>query len=220
MKQRVIKILILLPIITIISCGTVATVRPLRKGESSFTLSFGGPVSKVSGMDIPIPYTVFRYRYGLNDKLNIYAGSHLLIIALGDIGLDGGISYNLFKQSKLIPTVNVGLGIYTFSKPGKDIRAFPELELTASYLASRRFLTYFGIQSMYQFKSKPNLVLAPFIGEELLIGKKLSIGLELKWYAPFEITKPRLIDYRIPISDHGALGFVLGFNYHLGGWYE
>ena len=220
MNQRVIRILILLLLITIICCGTVATVRPLQKGKSSFTLSVGGPVGKVSGMDIPIPYTVFRYRYGLNDKLNIYAGSHLLLIALGDIGLDGGISYHLLKQSKLIPAVGVGLGVYAFSKPGKDIRAFPELELTASYLAGKRFLTYFGIQSMYQFKEKPNLVLAPFIGEEMLIGKNLSVGLELKWYAPFEVTKPRIIDYRIPISDHGALGFVLGFNYHLGGWYE
>ncbi len=220
MNQGIIRILILLPIIIILSCGTVATIRPIKKGASAFALSVGGPVCKVSGMDIPVPYTVFRYSYGLNDKLNIYAGSHLLLLALGDIGLDGGISYHLLKQSKLAPAVGVGFGIYAFSKPGKDIRVFPELELTASYLTGKQSLTYFGIQSMYQFNKKPNLVLAPFIGEELQIGKNLSIGLELKWYAPFKVTKPRLIDYRIPISNHGALGFVLGFNYYLGGWYE
>lgn len=222
MIQRVVHIYIslLLILLLLLGCGTVSTIRPIRKGESAFALALGGPVTNVSGLNIPMPYTVIRYRYGLKNNLNLYAGSHLLLFALGDIGLDAGISYYLLKQAKWIPAVGIGGGIYGFSKPGKDIRFFPELELTGSYIFGNRFLTYFGTQSMFQFNNKPNLVLSPFIAEEVRISKKFSLALEAKWYAPSEITKPRVIDYKIPISKHGALGFVFGFNYLLGGWYE
>jgi hypothetical protein len=220
MNQKVIRISLILTLLLIIGCGTVTTIRPIRKGESAFAFSLGGPVTNVSGMNIPIPYTVIRYRYGLRDNLNLYAGSHLLLFALGDIGLDAGISYYFLKQAKWIPAVGIGAGIYGFSKPGKDIRAFPEFEFTGSYIFGNRFLTYFGTQSMFQFNAKPNLVLSPFIGEEVRISKKFSVTLETKWYAPSEVTKPRAIDYKIPISNHGALGFVFGLNYLLGGWYD
>jgi len=220
MNQRVINVSVLLTFLLILGCGTVTTIRPIRKGESAFALSCGGPVTHVSGINIPLPYAVIRYRYGLNNNLNLYGGSHLLLFALGDIGLDAGISYHFLKQTKWIPAVGIGAGIYGFSKPGKDIRVFPELELTGSYIFGSRFLTYFGTQSMYQLAEKPTVVLAPFIGEEVRISKKLSITLETKWYAPSEITKPRVVEYKIPISNHGAFGFVFGLNYLLGGWYE
>jgi hypothetical protein len=217
MNNRVVKISLLLTFFLLMGCGTVTTIRPIRKGESAFALSLGGPVTNVSGMNIPIPYTVIRYRYGLRDNLNLYGGSHLLLFALGDIGLDAGLSYYFLKQEKWIPEVGIGAGIYGFSKPGKDSRAFPELELTGSYIFGNRFLTYFGTQSIYQFKEKPYIVLSPFIGEEVRVSKKFSITLETKWYAPGEVTRPRVIDYKIPISNHGALGVVFGLNYLLGG---
>jgi hypothetical protein len=202
-----------------LQCGTIAAVRALRKDESALAISCGGPVTRVSGLDIPLPYAVARYRYGVNDRFGLYAGSHLLLLALGEIGLEGGFSYQLLNQQRWIPALSLSGGLSAMVKPGSDERLFPELALAASYLAADRFLTYFGVQSMYQFRS-PVIVWAPLLGEEVKLGRRVALALEAKWYAPTEITKPRVVDYRLPIAGHGALGFVLGVNYLFGGRHE
>jgi len=201
-------------------CGTVTAVTPLNRGESALNVSLGGPVANVSGMNIPLPYTVARYRYGLTDQAGIYAGVHLLAAGLGVAGFDVGFSYHFLQQQGLIPTVGAIAGITALIKPGGGEAMFPQLDLVASYRLGDRFTTYFGSQSMYQFQSKPNVVLAPFIGTGWRISDPLSLNLEAKWYAPTEKTEPRIVDYSLPISNHGAVGFVLGANWLFGGKHE
>jgi hypothetical protein len=201
-------------------CGTVTAVTPLNRGESALSASLGGPVTNVSGMNIPLPYAVARYRYGLTDQAGIYAGVHLLAAGLGVAGFDVGFSYHFLQQQGLIPTVGAIAGITALIKPGGGEAMFPQLDLVASYRMGDRFTTYFGSQSMYQFQSKPNVVLAPFIGTGWRISDPLSLNLEAKWYAPTEKTEPRIVDYSLPISNHGAVGFVLGANWLFGGKHE
>ena len=57
-----------LPVVVLMAavrCGTVTAVTPLHRGESALTASVGGPVASIAGMNIPMPYAVARYRYGL-----------------------------------------------------------------------------------------------------------------------------------------------------------
>jgi len=203
-------------------CGTVSAVRPLRREQSAVALSVGGPVAKVSGMDIPLPYAVLRYRYGVNDRFGLYAGGHLLQAALGNVVFDGGFSYHFVEQAGLVPAVGASGGVVAFLKPGSggESAVFPQVDLTASWLAGGRSLTYLGMQSMYQFDDRPYFAFAPFVGEEVRLGERFSLCVEAKWYGAGEPTRPRTIDYRLPLGGTGAVGFVLGANYHIGGWYE
>jgi len=202
------------------SCGTISGVRALRKGESALALSCGGPVTNVAGMSIPLPYAVAQYRYGISDRFGVYGNSHLLLLALGEVGLDAGFSCGLAKQRGWVPELGAALGLTAMLKPGGDERVFPHAALSLSWLARRRFLTYLGAQGMFQFNRAPVVAWAPVLGEEVRLGRRFSLVAEAKWYAPSEVTKPRVVDFRLPIAGHGAVGFVLGANYHFGGWYE
>ena len=201
-------------------CGTVTAVTPLNRGESALSASVGGPVANLNGMSIPLPYAVARYRYGLTDRAGIYAGVHLLAAGLGLVGLDFGFSYHFLEQRGWVPCVGTSAGVVAFIKPGGGEAMFPQLDLVASYRLGNRFTTYFGSQSMYQLQSTPNVVLAPFVGTGWHISDPFSLNLEAKWYAPTEKTEPRIVDYSLPVGNHGAVGFVLGANYGFGGKHE
>jgi len=216
-------IIALLPAAVLLAsaCGTVAAVRPLQKGQSSLGLSLGGPVARVAGFDIPMPYAVARYRYGLSDRVGLYAGSHLLVATMGVLGLEGGCSYHFLNQRGWVPVVGGSAGFVGLIRPGSTDQAFfPQLDLSASWLFADKVLAYVGSQSMYQFSDKPYVVLAPFVGGQFDLGPRFSLGVEAKWYAPTEPTKPRNVDYRLPIAGNGAVGFVLGAGYKFGGNHE
>jgi hypothetical protein len=210
------RVCLLFAVLVMAGCGTVAAVRPLRRGESHLALSLGGPVCRVAGIDVPLPYAAVRYRYGLNDRAGLYVGGHLLTAGFGVIGIDAGYSHHFLRQRGWVPALGASAGFAAFVEPGGGEAFFPQLDLVASYRLSGRFLCYFGSQSMYQFSARPNVVLAPFLGTEARLGRRFNLNLEAKWYAPTEETKPRNVDYRLPIGGRGAVGFVLGVGYGFG----
>ena len=219
-KNLILAALPAIVLLAAVRCGTVTAVTPLHRGESALAVSLGGPVADVGGMNIPIPYAVARYRHGLNDQAGIYAGGHLLAAARGIVGLDFGFSYHFLEQRGWVPCVGASAGILALIKPGGSEALFPQLDLVASYRLGDRFATYFGSQSMYQFKDAPTVVLAPFLGGEFRVSDRLAFDLEAKWYAPTEPTHPRNVNYSLPIGNHGAVGFVLGANWSFGGSHE
>jgi hypothetical protein len=50
---------------------------PLRRGQSVVAFEAGGPVTSITGIQIPIPYPIARFRYGLTDRLNVSAAGHM-----------------------------------------------------------------------------------------------------------------------------------------------
>jgi len=216
----ILAVLSVIVLLAVTRCGTVTAVTPLHRGESALAVSFGGPVANVGGMNVPMPYAVARYRYGLNDRAGLYAGGHLTAAALRVVGLDFGFSYHFLRQQGWVPCVGTSAGLAAFIQLGGDAALFPQVDLVASYRFGNRVTTYFGSQSMYQFASAPAVVLAPLVGGEFRPGDRFGLALEAKWYAPTETTHPRNVDFKIPIANHGAVGFVLGANWLLGGDHE
>jgi len=45
-----------------LGCGTDASVQPIGKGRSNLAFSSGGPVAPVFDINMPMPYSVLRYR--------------------------------------------------------------------------------------------------------------------------------------------------------------
>lgn len=211
---------VLLLALAFAGCGTVTSVRAIRRGESAVAASFGGPVAHIAGMDMPFPYAVARYRYGLTDRIGLSAGGHLTAAALGVVGIDAGLSSQFTDQNGWVPAFSATAGLTAFVEPGGEEALFPGADVVASYLVARRYLVYFGSGAMFQLKESPYAVLAPLVGAEVRLGRGFSLGLETRWYGPGEKTKPRNVNYKIPIGGKGALGFVLGAGYSFGGWYE
>lgn len=193
-------------------CGTVASVRPIGARNSALTFSMGGPVIPIYDISSPAPYSVLRYKRGLNANTDIHFGFHPTMAALGNLSIDAGITKHLGDESGWRPALAVEGSIYGFYHIGESssIRVYPELSLTGSYkLSQRRHLLYFGTHTMYQTVS-PHVIFAPFIGFEIPFGRKFIFNIETKWYAPHEESENRVVDYTIKPWNQGALGFMLG----------
>ncbi|MFO7676466.1 MAG: hypothetical protein R6X12_09150 [bacterium] len=200
----------------VVGCGTMTAVRPLRAGESAAALSLGGPVARVAGFDIPLPYVTARYRYGASDRLGLSAGWHVTPAVLGVASFDAAMSYVLLDQRGFLPAAGVAVGVTAHIEPAGPSRLFPNLDLAAAWRYGGRFTSYLGIQSMYQLSREPYAAFAPLVGQAVEFGR-FGLGVEAKWYAPTENTEPRQVEYRIPIAGKGAVGFVLGADWRWGG---
>jgi len=211
-------ILVCLPIISfleIVSCGTVTSVRPIGKGRSAITFSSGGPVTTIFDIKMPIPYSVLRYRKGLNNNIDFHLGLHTTMLVLGNIGLDAGVTKHLISQSGWRPALLTELSLYGLYHMNEfsSIKAFPAMSVIASYqLTNKGHALYFGIQGMAQY-TDPYLVFSTLIGFEVPLGARLQFNLETKWYAPNEASENRVVDYEIKPFDYGAVGFVWGISY-------
>jgi hypothetical protein len=222
-NMRATRLLLALPLLCLLAaCGTVTSSWPLHRGQSALALSAGGPVVNIGGLQAPIPYAVTRYRYGVTDKLGLYAGGHLLMAAFGVAGADAGATWHFVDQHGWWPSLGVGaggIGYVEFDGGGQSV-FFPAAELTASYMRDTTSISYGGVHTMAQFTPRFHMTYSPYIGQEMRISRRFSANVEVRWYGGWERTTPRAVVFTMPIANHGAIGFAAGINYHFGGWYE
>lgn len=191
------------------------SIRPIGVGKKSITLSSGGPITEIYDITMPVPYSVLRYRQGLNEDTDLHIGIHPTMAILGNLGVDFGLTKQITEQSGWKPSFALGGSVYGFYhfNETSSIRAYPEISIIGSYnLGHRRKVLYFGAQNMIQF-AQPYLVSAPFIGLELPFGNHFILNLETKWYGPTEESEDRVVDYNFKPLGYGALGFVWGASY-------
>jgi hypothetical protein len=206
-------------IILLVSCGSVATVRPLEPEERALSFSVGGPVAEVPGIaNLPLPYSVLRYRWGILNRLEGHIGVHTTMAFFGTLGVDVGLSYLLLDQKGWRPAICVGVNptawINPFNRDGVGAR--PEAEAAASWYLSPRLLFYTGAQAFFQLE-EPYVPWAALIGTEVRVGKAIGLGVEVKWYATLEDSDFRVVGFPLSPADQGALGAVVGINLYPGG---
>ena len=216
-KWKIVVYSVLVFCVLFVQCGTVSSVRPLGAGNRSINFSAGGPVAPVFDMDIPLPYSVLRYRFGLNDNTDIHIGIHPTMALFGNLGIDAGLTRHFVRSHGIRPGVSAGFGIYGFYDFAdlNHIRVYPELSFILSYdIFHSKHVVYLGGQSMIQF-AEPYFVPAVIAGGDLSLGRRFVLSLETRWYAPTESSDDRVVDYKLRPFDQGAVGFVLGFGYRL-----
>jgi hypothetical protein len=201
-------------------CGTVPSAWPMVKGRSSVALSAGGPFANVGGAQIPVPYVVARYRYGITDQVGLYAGAHPLMAGFGTAGLDAGLTWHFIDQDGFRPCVGIGAGAVGFAEfdGGGGRSLLPTAEITAAYMG-KRSVAYAGVHTMYQLDPSFYMTYTPYVGQEYRFGRRFSVSVEAKWFAAYEDNQPRVITFPLAIANHGALGLVGGINCLIGGWY-
>lgn len=216
-ERNALAYVILACCIVLLDCGTVSSVRPLGSGNRALVFSAGGPVAPVFDMNIPLPYSVLRYRFGLNDNTDVHIGLHTTMALFGNLGIDAGFTRHFTRSHGMRPGVSAGLALYGFYDFGEvgHTRLYPEFSVIFSYDIFRsRHVLYFGGQGMVQF-AEPYLVPAIMAGAELSLGRRLALSLETRWYAPTESGDDRVVDFKLTPFGQGAMGFVLGFGYQL-----
>lgn len=198
-----------------LSCGTVASVRPIGQERKAVSFSFGGPVTPVYNVDLPLPYSVIRLRYGLGANTDLHFGIHSTMSLLANVGIDVGLTRHFIVQSGLRPALCLGVNLYGFCHINEfsSTRVYPHVSLICSYAFSKHHhLAYFGSHAMIQFID-PHVILAPLVGVEVPFGKRFVVNTEALWYAPTEASKDRVVDYTLRPFDHGAIGFAAGVSY-------
>lgn len=220
--KRILVLSLCLSFLAMVGCGTATTARPLLRRQSAATFALGGPVANVGGLQVPLPYAVGRYRYGVTDRVGVHASVHLLMAAFGVAAGDAGVTWHPIDQRGLVPCFGIGAGLVGMRELDGDQGSvlLPTFEATASYLAGDRSLTYVGFNAMCGPLPKSDATFAPYVGHELRVGPRLSVTVEARWYAAPAANKPRTVTYSMPIANCGALGFVGGVNYLWGGWYR
>jgi hypothetical protein len=216
-KWNVVVYLVLSICILIIHCGTVSSVKPLGSGNKAVVFSAGGPVAPVYDMNIPLPYSVLRYRSGLNSSTDFHIGIHPTMALFGNLGIDAGFTRHFMRSRGLVPGLSAGFVLYGFYDFAdlNHLRAYPELSVIFSYDIGRSdHVVYMGGQTMLQF-AEPYVVPAVITGGEFSLGKNLILSLETRWYAPTESSDDRVVDFRFRPFDQGAVGFVVGLGYKL-----
>ena len=204
-------------------CGSITSVRPIGQGKQSLSFAIGGPFANYFGGPKPIPYGLLRYRRGMNEKTDIFASYHLTPAILGVAGLDLGVARQCAPQQGARPAVTIGGGAnffmlaydtsHAFKPDFSSFRAFPQLYLIGSYML-KRHLVYFGADNMFQFTS-PYLISVLVLGGEYRWSRLLSTVLEARWYAPWENSVFRTVNYTAPIQKHGDMGIILGLSFYL-----
>ncbi|MBN2378541.1 hypothetical protein JXM67_01900 [candidate division WOR-3 bacterium] len=206
-------------IVFLTGCGTVSTVRTLPPGERALALSLGGPAATLPGIaDVPLPYSVLRYRWGIVDNLEAHIGIHPTMLIFGTFGMDLGLSYEFLEQNRGVPSLCAGLNPTMWLNPFNQdgVGAAPSADLVASWYVHQKILVYTGGQAFFQLQ-EPYIPWAALVGSEFQIGNHLGLGLEIKWYAPLEDSEFRVVNFPISPGHQGAFGILLGVSLYPGG---
>jgi len=188
-------------------------------GNKSLVFSAGGPVAPVYDVDIPLPYSVLRYRFGLNDNTDMHIGIHPTMALFANLGLDVGLTKHFARNRGLRPGFSASVGLYGFYDftDASSARVYPDLALIMTYDISRRVpVLYLGMENMFQF-TEPYIIPAFLLGGEFSLGSRSTLSFETRWYAPTESGDDRVVDFALTPFGQGAIGFVLGFAYSFGG---
>ena len=225
-NQHTVTILTLF-LLLLFSCSTIRQIRPLGKGESSGTISVGGPITNIGGSDkvyIPLPLLSVGYNRGILDKkLDLETGLHITQLLYGILDLDLGVNYRPFISKGWRPGLIVSPKIFLMTDfQPEGFRIYPDLCLTGVWEVRDNWYVFTGIENWFEFSrerddlndQEHHWLITPYLG--------INLGSE-RWQFQFEtrVYTPNLENTGRPtenvgFGDYGVLGFFLGVNYTFG----
>ena len=167
-------------------CSVAHTARPLGKGRQAVIVSVGGPLAGVGDSRTPIPLVTATYKYGITDKLDVYAGWHVIETFLndGNAYFDLGASYYFLDQKGALPGVS---GAFTLSPLINKEGGWASFDLQATFSWAfgprERSLLYLGFHNYFAplvgnpTSAKSPYSFSPYLGAQVRIGKDRRFGL-------------------------------------------
>lgn len=221
MKQRIplsVRFLCLCLVITLIcvGCGLTQPVRVVDQGSTQAAVSLGGPLIPFGGMKVPTPYLNVGLIHGYGQNLTLTGNVHISAALLKDAAFDVGATTRLSREWNGWPEWTAKGQLYVFSdlEMFANVRVFPMITVNGSYLLGSSTLVYAGADQLVQF-NKPHYFFAPFAGTQFNLSDRLAMQIETKWMAANVNSAHGIFRGTGSISDHGDMGFFLGFTYGL-----
>jgi hypothetical protein len=204
-------------ILFLAACGTTQSVRPLGAGSSAVDFSLGGPLL---GADVgaPVPLMLVGYRYGLDDRSDLFGRLHVLPAVGRVLALELGGSRLLSSQrGRLVPALSVSVQGLVVASAGA-VLGVPAASLNASW-SMRPWLLYVGSQQALSFGRRLDgsgaaLHWAPYAGATVDL-RRWTVGAELRWWDP-HVGRDVLVWWQ-GIGRRGALAPMLSISRRLGG---
>lgn len=193
-------------------CGLSTHVRPTPHRTVAIESAVGGPVARLPA-PIPLPLLTAGASYGVAERLDVSAHTHLTTLAaFGLAGLDVGSHALVVDQQGRLPAVTVGLVGYGFTRFQGGALFFLDANATASWRLFETWLAFFDLTGQWDFADRA-VRWAPAVGVRKS-WSHVDLQLDLRWYEPTYDTRPSSVAWLGPFK-HGALGVVIGVGYRL-----
>ncbi len=200
------------------SCAPARYVRPLEKGQSKVSATFGGPLINYSGTTIPAPLLGFAAGHGFKDGLTGFAGLHATSLAFGVLHVDAGVVKGLLKPNGWIPGVSASpVANMMFDKWEHKFSFFPQADINAYWnYGKKKHYCYLGLANWFDLHSTraegepqtKHWLPVVQVGNTLA-AKKWEYTLELKYIAPNYSNRDIVVPY-ISAGNTGAIGIYIG----------
>ena len=207
------SILILLSLVLLISCAAHTNLEPVGKGNISGNVNIGGPIIKIFGIKMPVPYATVGANYGLTNKFDLNGNLHLFSLGYKIFGFDFGSTWYPCINNGKIPTIGIQPRLLTLvslkSDVSEQIKAYPIVSGSAAWELNKH-LIYIGTDITVPFtsldydKNAPNPIFSPFWGCKWKIGKRTYLLTEIKWHAANAQTDQLAVEY-VPLNNYGAI---------------
>jgi hypothetical protein len=200
------------------SCAPARYVKPLAKGQTVATASFGGPLIHLSKITFPMPLTSVAVGHGFKDDLTGFAGLHITSLAFGVFQTDLGIVKGLVTQKGWRPGVSVSPVVnLMFDKWQQKFSFFPQLDAHAYWNYKKKpHYAYVGMSNWFDLHTtraegepqKTHWVPVLELGNTL-VRRKWDYTLEIKYLAPNYSRKRLVVDYQ-GLGQNGSFGVYIG----------
>lgn len=221
--------------IVLFSCAPSRFIKPLEYKKHAITGSFGGALAYVPGLSvIPVPNTSLGYGYGLQPELTVFGNWYTTAAVFGNIQLDAGFSYRIWKNNKMGVTVGPSIN-FIMDVFEKNTTIWPQLDAnyycdywkrtTKNKSGTEKnksnyfyvgFSNWFDLQETkaHDLKQNNRIVFNPQFGHTFERGK-WNYTLEVKFLAPYASNEKIVVDYLSLFGNKGALGSFFGITYKL-----
>ena len=218
---------------TLFACAPSRYVKPLEHKQHAISATLGGAMLSVPGIGtIPLPNTSLGYGYGATEEMTVFGNWYSTAAVFGDIQLDAGCSYRIWKNEKMgvtvSPSVNFMVDVFEknariwpqldanyyfdyWNKPGKENSGKNKINF---FYAG--FSNWFELQGTraHELEQPYRLLFNPQIGHTFQRGK-WDFNLEAKFLVPYISNEKIVVDYFSPFGNRGGLGAYFGVNYKL-----
>lgn len=213
-----VKAVVLVGLFVLSGCSYPYAVRNVGQGKTAVNLSVGGQLIDNLDVVVPVPAVVASAQHGLTEAWDVHGSLHFLAAAYKTLGYDIGATRRLFRQQGWRPELTASVRLGMLTNFADAFRIYPELEAFASYLLKRRWLTYLGMSTFYDFFwDGTRIHWGPALGGEFRFARHWAAGLALRWISPHQDTSRLVAGYASPGS-RGMVLLQLALRVNLEGW--